>query len=82
MLIGKYWSSDREYHHTAPGPALYALREALRLIQEEGLPERFARHQACGDLLKAELEAMGLELFGNPDHRLPMLTCVMIPDGV
>jgi len=82
LLIRKYWSSDRVYHHTAPGPAVYALREALRLIQEEGLPERFARHQACGDLLKTELEAMGLELFGDPDHRLPMLTCVMIPEGV
>jgi alanine-glyoxylate transaminase/serine-glyoxylate transaminase/serine-pyruvate transaminase len=82
MLIRKYWFAERAYHHTAPGPAVYALREALRLVHEEGLQERFARHQACGDLLKTELEAMGLELFGNPDHRLPMLTCVMIPDGV
>jgi len=82
MLIRKYWFAERAYHHTVPGPAVYALREALRLIQEEGLSERFAKHQACGDLLKAELEGLGLELFGNPDHRLPMLTCVMIPDGV
>lgn len=82
MLIRKYWFAERAYHHTAPGPAVYALREALRLIQEEGLSERFARHQACGDLLKAELEGLGMELFGNPAHRLPMLTCVMIPEGV
>ncbi len=82
MLIRKYWFAERVYHHTAPGPAVYALREALRLIQEEGLSERVARHQACGDLLKVELEGLGLELFGNPSHRLPMLTCVMIPDGV
>lgn len=81
MLIRKYWFAERAYHHTAPGPSVYALREALRLIREEGLAARFARHQACGDLLKAELEGLGLELFGNPDHRLPMLTCVMIPDG-
>ncbi len=82
MLIRKYWFAERAYHHTAPGPAVYALREALRLIQEEGLSERFARHQAGGDLLKAELEGLGMELFGNPEHRLPMLTCVMIPEGV
>ena len=81
-LIKKYWFAERVYHHTAPGPAVFALREALRMIQEEGLHERFARHQKCGDLLKTELTGLGLELFGDPPHRLPMLTCVMIPDGV
>ena len=81
-LIRNYWLSDRAYHHTAPGPLIYALHEALRLIQEEGLQERFARHQKCGDLLKEGLRDLGLELFGDPENRLPMLTCVMIPDGV
>ena len=81
-LIRKYWFSDRGYHHTAPGSLIYALHEALRLVQEEGLQERFARHQKCGDLLKAGLTQLGLELFGDPENRLPMLTCVMIPDGV
>ena len=80
-LIRNYWLSDRAYHHTAPGPLVYALHEALRLIQEEGLQERFARHRKCGDLLKAGLSDLGLELFGDPENRLPMLTCVMIPDG-
>jgi alanine-glyoxylate transaminase/serine-glyoxylate transaminase/serine-pyruvate transaminase len=82
MLIRKYWLSDRAYHHTAPGPLIYALHEALRLIQEEGLEERVARHQKCGDLLKSGLTDLGLELFGDPQNRLPMLTCVMIPKGV
>ena len=81
-LIRKYWLSDRVYHHTAPGPLSYALHEALRMIQEEGLQERIRRHRECGDLLKAGLTDLGLELFGDPDNRLPMLTCVMIPDGV
>ena len=82
MMIRKYWLPDRAYHHTAPGSLIYALHAALRLIQEEGLTQRFARHQKCGDLLKAGLTDLGLELFGNPEHRLSMLTCVMIPDGV
>ena len=81
-LIRKYWFDDRAYHHTAPGPMVFALREALRMIQEEGLQECFAHHQRCGDLLKKELTGMGLELFGDPAHLLPMLTCVLIPDGV
>ena len=82
MMIRKYWLPDRAYHHTAPGSLIYALHAALRMIQEEGLQQRFARHQKCGDLLKAGLTDLGLELFGDPEHRLPMLTCVMIPDGV
>lgn len=82
MLHRKYWSEDRVYHHTAPGTLVYALNEALRLIREESLKERFARHRRCGDLLKAGLTDLGLELFGDPENRLSMLTCVMIPDGV
>ena len=50
-------------------------------MQEEGLEQRVARHQKCGDLLKAGLTGLGLELFGDPNNRLSMLTCVMIPDG-
>ena len=81
-LISKYWLPDRSYHHTPAGSLAYAIHEALRLIQEEGLQARFARHQRCGDLLKAGLTDLGLELFGDAAHRLSMLTCVTIPDGI
>ena len=82
MLIKKYWFDDRVYHHTAPGPMIFALKEALAMIEEEGLQARVARHKKVGDLLKAGLEDLGLELFGDPANRLSMLTCVMIPEGV
>ncbi len=82
MMIKKYWFSDRVYHHTAPGPMIFALKEALTMIEEEGLEARVARHEKVGDLLKKGLEELGLELFGDPTNRLSMLTCVMIPDGV
>jgi alanine-glyoxylate transaminase/serine-glyoxylate transaminase/serine-pyruvate transaminase len=81
MLIKKYWFSDRVYHHTAPGPMIFALKEALTLIKEEGLAARVARHQKVGDLLKKGLTDLGLELFGDVENRLSMLTCVMIPAG-
>ena len=81
-LIRKYWFSDRVYHHTAPGPMVFALKEALTLIEEEGLQARISRHDKVGSLLHRGLTHLGLELFGNPDHRLSMLTCVLIPDGV
>ncbi|MBI3980320.1 MAG: alanine--glyoxylate aminotransferase family protein [Chloroflexi bacterium] len=80
--IWTYWSSDARYHHTAPITQFYALAEALQMAHEEGLAERFRRHQVNGDALQAGLEAMGLKLFAQSGHRLPMLTTVWVPDGV
>lgn len=60
----------------------YALREALRLVYEEGLEVRWARHARAGTALHAGLQAMGLRLFGDAAHRLPMLAIVMVPDSV
>ncbi len=80
--LQRYWSPERLNHHTLPTSMTYALREALRLIVNEGLEARFRRHRRVGDALKAGLEAMGLELFGKPAHRLPMITAVKIPTGV
>jgi alanine-glyoxylate transaminase/serine-glyoxylate transaminase/serine-pyruvate transaminase len=81
-LLARYWGSERTYHHTAPISMNYALREALRMVLEEGLAERFARHRANAQLLWEGLEAMGLELFVPASHRLPQLTTVRIPEGV
>lgn len=80
-MIRRYWSGERLYHHTAPINALYGLREALRLVAEEGLEARQARHARNAAALHAGLEAMGLELFAAAGHRLPTLTTVRVPDG-
>jgi (S)-ureidoglycine-glyoxylate aminotransferase len=79
-----YWSPARFNHHTAPTAMVYGLREALRAVQVEGLDARFARHRLHGEALRAGLEAMGLTLFGKeaPEHRLPFITPVIVPDGV
>jgi alanine-glyoxylate transaminase/serine-glyoxylate transaminase/serine-pyruvate transaminase len=61
---------------------LYALREALRLVAEEGLPARFARHQLNSDALLSGLGALGLTPLPSPEHRLPMLTCVTVPSHI
>ncbi|WP_231993792.1 pyridoxal-phosphate-dependent aminotransferase family protein [Pseudobythopirellula maris] len=81
-LVGNYWSGSRAYHHTAPVNMNYALHEALRLVLEEGLEERFARHQATHEKLKAGLLERGFEYASDPDHSLPMLNLVKIPAGV
>jgi (S)-ureidoglycine-glyoxylate aminotransferase len=82
--IAEYWSPKRFNHHTAPTSMVYGLREALRAVQDEGLDARFERHRLHGDALRAGVAALGLRLFGAepPEHRLPMLTPVVIPDGI
>jgi (S)-ureidoglycine---glyoxylate transaminase len=82
--LADYWSPQRFNHHTAPTSMVYGLREALRVMQAEGLGARFARHRLHGDALRAGVAALGLRLFGAepPEHRLPMLTPVVVPDGI
>ncbi|MGH2435883.1 MAG: pyridoxal-phosphate-dependent aminotransferase family protein [bacterium] len=80
--LQRYWSPERLNHHTLPTSMTYGLREALRLIVDEGLEARWTRHRCAGNAMKAGLEAMGVELFGDPKHRLPMITAMHIPDGV
>ena len=82
-----YWGEEgstkaRVFHHTAPIANLYAFREALRLIHEEGMEARFRRHRTAHDLFVDGLEGIGLSLFTPEEHRLPMLNVVNIPDGV
>jgi alanine-glyoxylate transaminase / serine-glyoxylate transaminase / serine-pyruvate transaminase len=78
-----YWGKERLYHHTPPIPLIYALREALRCVLEEGLEARWERHLLNQQALIAGVEAMGLELFvQNPADRLPTVTGVRIPEGV
>ncbi len=73
-LLERYWGEARAYHHTAPISAIYALREALRLVAEEGLEARFARHQANAEMLWEGLEALDLPPLVPPEIRIPTLT--------
>ncbi len=81
-LLSGYWSSNRFYHHTAPISMVYALHEALALVLDEGLETRIARHHKHGSAVQAGLEAMGLTLHADKEHRLSTLTSVRIPEGV
>lgn len=77
-----YWGPARLNHHTEMTSMLYGLREGLRILLAEGLEERFARHRRHEAALVAGLAAMGLTLYGNPACKLPVVTCVTIPEGV
>lgn len=81
-IVQKYWGQDRFYHHTAPITMVFALREGLRILLEEGLEARWARHKKNHLALKAGLLAMGLEYSAVEGHQLPQLNAVKIPAGV
>jgi len=81
-MVEKYWGDDRTYHHTAPISMNYALREALRLIYEEGLEARWRRHEQNHRALVAGVEAMGLSMAVAPANRLWSLNAVSVPEGV
>jgi alanine-glyoxylate transaminase/serine-glyoxylate transaminase/serine-pyruvate transaminase len=80
--IQSYWGGERAYHHTAPITMVYALREGLRLVLEEGLEARFARHVRNHQALKAGLTALGLKYIAAEGNQLPQLNAVKLPDGV
>jgi alanine-glyoxylate transaminase / serine-glyoxylate transaminase / serine-pyruvate transaminase len=82
LLLGKYWGTERMYHHTAPINLYYGLREALRLVSEEGIDNSWTRHQTNVEYLWSSLEAIGLKMHVEQQYRLPTLTTVCIPDGV
>ncbi|MHA6531007.1 pyridoxal-phosphate-dependent aminotransferase family protein [Paenibacillus sp. BAC0078] len=81
-MLQDYWSPQRLNHHTEMTSMLYALREGLRLALEEGLEARYARHALHEKALVAGLTAMGLKLYGDPESKLTVVTCVLIPEGV
>ena len=82
-MVRNYWEgSKRAYHHTAPVSAMYALREAYKIVLEEGLENRWQRHQTNHELLKKGLNEMGIEFLVDQPYRLPMLNAVKIPNGV
>ena len=80
-LIAGYLGAERRYHHTAPINLIYGLHEGLVAIEEEGLEERFARHERVGRRLQRELVDRGFRCFAEEGHRLPQLTSVELPDG-
>jgi alanine-glyoxylate transaminase/serine-glyoxylate transaminase/serine-pyruvate transaminase len=81
-MVEKYWGPERTYHHTAPVNMVFGLYEALRIIHEEGLEARWARHQLNHRALAAGLDAMGIRFWSQEGYRLPMLNAVAIPEGV
>ena len=81
-LFAEYWETHQAYHHTPPITFYYALLEALRIVEEEGLEARFARHRLNHLALVAGLEALGLQMHVEAPYRLATLNTVKIPVDV
>ena len=81
-LIHDYSTVSHRYHHTAPISMFYALREALQVIAEEGVENRWDRHRRCHRFFVREIEAMGLRMHVPTEFRIPTLNTVVVPAGV
>ncbi|MFY0653961.1 MAG: alanine--glyoxylate aminotransferase family protein [Cyclobacteriaceae bacterium] len=82
-MVKNYWAGEkRAYHHTGPVSSMFALREALRLVLEEGLENRFVRHMETHLILKSGLEELGFKFLVKEGYRLPMLNSVILPEGI
>ncbi|MGF7050677.1 (S)-ureidoglycine-glyoxylate aminotransferase [Paenibacillus sp. DS2015] len=77
-----YWSPARLNHHTESTSMLYGLYEGLRILLQEGLEPRYVRHKLNEAALMAGIEGMGLQLYGDPKCKLPVVTCIVIPEGL
>jgi len=81
-IVQKYWGPERTYHHTAPISASYALYEALRIVGEEGLENRWVRHRKNAELLWDGLAELNIKCLVPKVNRLPSLTTAIVPEGV
>jgi alanine-glyoxylate transaminase/serine-glyoxylate transaminase/serine-pyruvate transaminase len=83
LELESYWiERPATYHHTAPILNIYALHEALRLVDAEGLERRWRRHRVAGAYLQQGIRTLGLELLAEPHRQLAPLTALLVPDGV
>jgi alanine-glyoxylate transaminase/serine-glyoxylate transaminase/serine-pyruvate transaminase len=81
-LIHDYSTVSHRYHHTAPISMFYALREALSVVADEGIENRWERHRRCNKAFVKGIEAMGLRMHVPEQHRIATLNTVRVPDGV
>lgn len=84
--LGNYWGCDdgpRRYHHTGPISSIYALRESVGMLADEGLDSYWQRHKECAEMLHAGVEKMGLQFYvKDKANRLPTVTLVEVPEGI
>jgi len=80
--LNRYWNGDHAYHHTASSNVVYTMHEALRILLEEGLEARWARHSLHSEALRAGIKAMGLHILTAPGYELPVLTAIHLQDGI
>ena len=82
-LLEKYWvERPMTYHHTMPILQYYALYEGIRLALEEGLQNRWSRHEDAGRYFQQQMRDRGYTFLSDPDHQLWELSAIDVPEGV
>ncbi len=78
----KYYEESKHTPFTPALPLLYAFREALRMILEEGMDARIKRHKICSDALYSGLSAIGLTPFAKEEDRSITIIALNYLDGL
>ena len=80
--LERYWSEERINHHTEATSMIFALHEGLRLLCNEGIQSSFARHSLNDQAIQAGVTAMGLEIYGDSQTKMPTVTPILVPKGI
>lgn len=80
--LQRYWNKERINHHTEATSMVYALHEGLRLVINEGIDKVWQRHALNDEAIVAGIKAMGLEIYGNPNSKMPTVTPIIVPEGI
>ncbi|MGO2012740.1 MAG: pyridoxal-phosphate-dependent aminotransferase family protein [Pseudoalteromonas sp.] len=81
-MIMNYWGEERLNHHTEATSMLYGASECARIVIEEGVDNCVARHKLHGDALLKGIQALGLNVFGDLNHKMNNVLGVYIPQGI
>ncbi len=78
----KYYEESKHTPFTPALPLLYAYREALTIMLEEGLETVYKRHKVCSDALYSGLSAIGLTPFAKEEDRSITIVALNYLDGL
>ena len=81
-MIMNYWGEERLNHHTEATSMLYCASECARIVIEEGVDNCVARHKLHGDAMLTGIQALGLNVFGDLNHKMNNVVGVYIPEGI
>lgn len=71
-----------KYYATPAVNLIWALKESVRIIKEEGIENRYERHKKVAKAMRPALEGLGFKILAKEDHRAVTLSNLIYPEGI